>query len=166
MVLFIAENNNIAIISSIASDSYIVSVFESFESFKASEAPLYEKKLLGLPNMLDLRKEFVDWVVEFRDDYTWNIIDNDPSIPLIPNVPQSVSARQIRLWLIQHGITLSLIDSAIDSIEDPSIRETIRIEWEYAPYIERNHPWLIPLAESLGLTSEQVDQAFIEASQI
>lgn len=80
--------------------------------------------------------------------------------------PFRISARQIRLWLVQNGIALTQIDNAIDSIEDPNTREVVRIEWEFAPYVERNHPWLIPLAESLGLTPEQVDQAFIEASNI
>lgn len=84
-------------------------------------------------------------------------------IPEIP-VPQSVSARQIRLWLIQHNFQLSQIDNAIQSIEDIITRETVKIEWEYAPYIERNHPWLVPLAQSLGLNENQIDQAFIEAS--
>jgi hypothetical protein len=80
--------------------------------------------------------------------------------------PFRVSARQIRLWLVQNGFQLSQIDNAIGSIPDSIIREIVRIEWEYAPYVERNHPWLVPLAESLGLTPEQVDQAFIEASTI
>jgi hypothetical protein len=78
--------------------------------------------------------------------------------------PFRVSARQIRLWLVQNGIALTQIDDAINSIEDQNTREVVRIEWEFAPYVEKNHPWLIPLAESLGLTREQVDQAFIEAS--
>lgn len=81
-------------------------------------------------------------------------------------IPTTISARQIRLWLIQHGFQLSQIESAIDSIENPLVRETIRIEWEYAPYIERNHPWLVTLAKSLGLNETQIDQAFIEASVI
>lgn len=80
--------------------------------------------------------------------------------------PFRVSARQIRLWLIQHGFQLSQIDLAIDSIPDQMVRETVKIEWEYAPYIERTHPWLTPLAESLGLTPEQIDQAFVEAYSI
>lgn len=83
-----------------------------------------------------------------------------------PVTPQTVSARQIRLWLIQHGFQLSQIESSINAIEDTMIRETVKIEWEYAPYIERNHPWLVPLAQSLGLNENQIDQAFIEASQI
>jgi hypothetical protein len=42
----------------------------------------------------------------------------------------------------------------------------VRVEWEYAPYVERSHSMLIPLAAALGLTEEQVDQAFIEAAGI
>jgi hypothetical protein len=40
------------------------------------------------------------------------------------------------------------------------------VEWEYAPYVERSHPMLVPLAATLGLTEEQVDQAFVEAATI
>lgn len=80
--------------------------------------------------------------------------------------PFRISARQIRLWLIQNGIALTQIDDAINNIEDPNTREVVRIEWEYAPYVERSHPWLIPLAQSLGLSEEQIDQAFREASII
>lgn len=106
----------------------------------------------------------------------WTLAPNKPSDIAIWNngqwlipetiIPQTISARQIRLWLIQHGFQLSQIDSAIEDIQDPMIRETVKIEWEYAPYIERNHQWLVPLAQSLGLTEEQVDQAFIEANLI
>jgi len=78
--------------------------------------------------------------------------------------PFRASARQIRLWLVQHGIALTQIDDAINSITDPNTREVVKIEWEFAPYVEKSHPWLIPLAESLGLTLEQIDQAFREAS--
>jgi len=78
--------------------------------------------------------------------------------------PLRVSARQIRLWLVQHGFNLNQIDNIISNIEDILVRETVKIEWEYAPYVERNHPWLVPLAQSLGLNEEQVSQAFREAS--
>jgi hypothetical protein len=79
-------------------------------------------------------------------------------------VPASVSARQIRLWLIQHGISLASVEVAIDAIPDTLQRDLVRVEWEYAPYIELSHPMLGPLAEALGLTAEQVDDAFREAS--
>jgi hypothetical protein len=100
---------------------------------------------------------------EVRDE-TGVIIGMNQSERLTPLVPENVSARQIRLWLIQHGISLSQVDAAIDSIPDQLQRDLVRVEWNYAPYVERSHPMLIPLAAYLGLTEEQVDQAFIEAS--
>lgn len=81
-------------------------------------------------------------------------------------VPQSVSARQIRLWLVQHGISLATVEAAIDSIPDQQTRDTVRVEWEYAPYVERTHPWLVPMAQALGMTEAQIDQAFREAVTI
>jgi hypothetical protein len=81
-------------------------------------------------------------------------------------VPASVSARQIRLWLVSHGIALTTIEAAIDSIVDTLTRETVRVEWEYAPVIERAHPWLVPLASALGLDEAGVDQAFREAATL
>jgi hypothetical protein len=97
------------------------------------------------------------------DDATWN--GSEWVVPT-PAIPESVSARQIRLWLIQHGVSLSQVDAAIASIPDRSQRDSVQVEWEYAPYVERSHPMLIPLAMSLGLTEEQVDQAFREAAWI
>lgn len=81
-------------------------------------------------------------------------------------VPPTVSARQIRLWLVGHGISLATVEEAIDSIPDQTTRDMTRVEWEYAPYVERTHPMLIPLAAALGLTEQQVDQAFREAVNI
>jgi hypothetical protein len=102
---------------------------------------------------------------EVRDE-TGAVIGMNQSADLMPAVPESVSARQIRLWLVRHGISLSQVDAAIDNIPDQLQRDSVRIEWDYAPYVERSHPMLIPLASALGLTEQQVDQAFIEASSI
>lgn len=79
-------------------------------------------------------------------------------------VPSSVTARQIRLYLVRHGIPLSAVEAAIDAIPDQQAREECRVEWAYAPVVERSHPMLIPLAAALGLTESQVDEAFREAS--
>lgn len=79
-------------------------------------------------------------------------------------VPSSISARQIRLWLIDNNISLSSIDNAISNISDAVLREKTQVEWEFAPYVERNHPMISTLGSMLGLNSEQIDQAFIQAS--
>jgi hypothetical protein len=81
----------------------------------------------------------------------------------ITPVPVSVSARQIRLWLVQHGVPLASIDAAIEAIPDQATRDIVKVEWEWAPYVERSHPWLVPLASALGLDEAAVDQAFREA---
>jgi hypothetical protein len=81
-------------------------------------------------------------------------------------VPESVTARQIRLWLVRHGVSLAQVDAAIDAIQDAQAREEARVEWDYAPYVERSHPMLVPLAAALGLDESQVDDAFRQAATI
>ena len=87
-------------------------------------------------------------------------------IPIPVVVPQTITARQVRLWLIDNNISLTSVESAINTITDLKLREKTRVEWEYAPYIERNHPLIESLAQYLGLSSEQIDQGFIIASQL
>jgi hypothetical protein len=96
-------------------------------------------------------------------NYYW---DNGNWVEYIAPIPENISARQVRIWLVQHGISLDQVDAAINTIQDSTLRDITRIEWEYAPYIERNHPMLVPLAQALGLTQQQLDQAFIEAQNI
>ena len=81
-------------------------------------------------------------------------------------VPDQVSARQIRLWLVAHGVGMAAVEAAIDAIPDATQRDMVRVEWEYAPYVERSHPMLVPLAVALGLSEAQVDQAFREAASL
>jgi hypothetical protein len=105
--------------------------------------------------------------------HTWEVRDEageliglNQSPDLTPPVPESVSARQIRLWLVRNGISLSQVDAAIEAIPDQLQRDSVRVEWDYAPYVERTHPMLVPLAQALGLTEAGIDDAFIQASTI
>jgi hypothetical protein len=102
---------------------------------------------------------------EVRDE-SGNLVGMNQKADEPEIVPATVSARQIRLWLIRNGVSLAQVDAAIASIPDQLQRDSVQVEWEYAPYIERAHPMLIPLAAALGLTEAQVDQAFIEAAGI
>ena len=156
-----------AIIVAISDNSWVVEVHNSFSDFMSRSVPIEVRSFTGTPNRSDMLKAWPGWTPRVRDDSTWNLLpDSTDDLPLLSAIPKNVSARQIRLWLVQHNISLSQIDSAIDSIEDPITRETVKIEWEYAPYVERSHPWLVPLAQSLGFDDEQIDQAFREASLI
>lgn len=79
-------------------------------------------------------------------------------------VPKTVTATQLRLWLVTHGIALTAVDAAIAAIPDEMQRQIVQVLWQTAPYIERTHPMLIPLAAAFNLTEAQVDAAFIEAA--
>ena len=94
--------------------------------------------------------------------------ENEPVLPPEPGLPPEpkISARQVRLWLIGKGVSLSLVEQAIDGIEDSILKEKTRVEWEYAPYIERSHPMLVPLSLILGLTEQDIDEAFVEAIKL
>jgi hypothetical protein len=88
-------------------------------------------------------------------------------IPPMPTpVPETVTATQIRLWLVSHGISMNSIYELISQIPDPLLKSQIEVQWEYAPYVERNHPMINTLGASLGLNSDQIDQAFREASSL
>lgn len=86
--------------------------------------------------------------------------------PIIEGVPLQISARQVRLWLVDNDISLTSVEAAIDTIVNEKLREKTRVEWEYAPYIERTHPLIESLAQYLGLTPSQIDQGFIVASKL
>jgi hypothetical protein len=96
------------------------------------------------------------------DDDGVNIVRTWITNPI--TIPSTVSARQIRLWLISNNISLSSVDTAINNMQDQQLKEKTLVEWEFAPYVERNHPMINNLGLSLGLSSEQIDQAFVEAS--
>jgi hypothetical protein len=96
------------------------------------------------------------------------VTERTPEDDIVPPEPPpaTVSARQIRLWLLSRGVSMAAVDAAINALPDAAEREAVQVEWEYAPYVERTHRLLIPLASALGLTEQQVDQAFVEAAVI
>ena len=81
-------------------------------------------------------------------------------------VPPTITARQARLWLIRHGITLAQVDAVIASIPDAITRESVRVEWEYGTDVNRNSAWLAALGPALGLDGATLDAAFREAAEL
>ena len=103
-------------------------------------------------------------IININNNNTVQIIRQWIDPPVV--IPETISARQIRLWLIDHNISLNSVKDAINTITDEKLREKTLVEWEYAPYIERNHPFVNNLGATLGLSAEQIDNAFIEAEQL
>jgi hypothetical protein len=87
------------------------------------------------------------------------------SDPVAP-VPGSVTATQIRLWLVRNGISMDQVSAAISAIEDQQERSEAEVLWEYAPYVERTNPLVAAIAGGFGMSDQAVDQAFREASAL
>ena len=74
-------------------------------------------------------------------------------------VPQSITPLQAKLQLLKLGL--------LDEVEVLVTGDrTSQLYWEYASVVERDNEILLMMAEQLGLTSEQVDEMFIEASKL
>jgi hypothetical protein len=154
-----------AVITAIWETGWRACVYESFDSYRNCRTPLEERSFLGTPNRRDMLAAWPGWTPRVRDDGNWSLLpESADDLPELPAVPVSVTARQIRLWLVRHGFQLAQVDAAIDAIPDAQVREEVRVEWDYAPYVERSHPMLIPLAAALGLSESQVNDAFREAA--
>lgn len=89
----------------------------------------------------------------------------EPADPIPVPVITSVTMRQARLALLGAGL-LDDVDAAIAAITDPVQRKAAEIEWEYAQTVDRNSPFTRQLAQGLGLTDEQKNELFIQASQL
>lgn len=74
-------------------------------------------------------------------------------------VPKSITPLQAKLQLLKLGL--------LDEVEALVTGDrTAQLYWEYASVIERDNEILLMMAEQLGLTSEQVDEMFIDASKL
>lgn len=80
--------------------------------------------------------------------------------PAAPQVPETVTARQARLALLDAG-KLHLVQAAVDDGGDE-----MQIAWEYATEIGRHDPLVLALAPALDLDDSALDALFIAAAQI
>ena len=75
-------------------------------------------------------------------------------------VPDTLTIRRAKLVLHKNNL-LATVNAAVASAD-----EVTKIEWEYATEVKRNSPLMGAVATQAGLTSEQIDQIFLEASQL
>lgn len=138
--------------------------------------PIDDLAILADAGYLTVRSDTPDQPENTVEDVSQRVVNIDGNfvdiirtwVPIqnVVGVPETISARQVRLWLIENDISLTSVEAAINTIVNEKLREKTLVEWEYAPYIERNHPLIESLAQYLGLTTEQIDQGFITASQL
>lgn len=84
-----------------------------------------------------------------------------PYEPTPPSVPLQVPMWAVRTVLQNDG----LFDQA-QALITASTDNALKNVWEYGNFADRNSTAIQTLATSLGLTSEQVDQMFIDANNL
>jgi len=144
------SSTGLAVIDTISDRSYTLARYSGTNT-NGELAQRY--KLVGSPNVADCLA-----VLPAGFSYAGGDLPADPS------PPPSVTAWQIRRYLLAQGITPSAVSQVIDAIPDVALREQVRIDWEYAPYVDRTHPMLEPMAAALGI--DDIDAAFIAAEKI
>jgi hypothetical protein len=112
----------------------------------------------------DANKSILD-VTDFPDieigmsESVWStVIDGSYVKPVVPEevILADISPRQVRLALTLSGISLSQIDTFLDSMNEPD-KSLAKIEWEYAQSFKRDNTLVNQMAALMGLTSQQVD---------
>ena len=79
--------------------------------------------------------------------------------PIEIQIPRSITPLQAKLQLFELGL-LDEVDTMV------ALDKKVQLYWEYALTIERSNDILLSMAAQLGLTEEQLDEMFIEASKL
>ena len=79
-------------------------------------------------------------------------------------IPQEVTMRQARLALLENGL-LANVQPAINSLPEPD-KTKAQIEWDYSNALQRSNPFVAVLGSALGLSSQDLDDLFIQASAL
>jgi hypothetical protein len=102
------------------------------------------------------------------DEYQKQCLRNDfngiPNEPIV-GITKIVSPRQIRIALLSRGITLSMIDQAIDQLEEPT-KSAAKIIWEYALEYHRDDQLVSMFGQMLGFSNADLDELWNEAASL
>ena len=74
-----------------------------------------------------------------------------------------LTARQLRLGLIRHGISLATVQAAITAISDQQQRDEAQVYWEFSTVINWSHPMTQALIALVGITTEDAAAMWMAA---
>ena len=104
----------------------------------------------------------VEFISEVDESLLNYIIENHNHDAFVPN---AINPRQLRLALLDRGITSTMVENAIEQMAEP-IKSKAQIEWEYGLTFERINPLVSPIGSILGYNSEQIDNLWIYAATL
>lgn len=113
--------------------------------------PEYLKYLSWLKK--DNQPEYVDFLQGELEEFNRSFL------------PKVVSQRQLRTQLVLNAFDLNDVQLAINDLSEPN-KSVAQIAWDYAITFERDSPLLMCLATNLGLTVDEVDAIFLNASKL
>jgi hypothetical protein len=90
----------------------------------------------------------------------------EPAIEEIRAQMPTLTARQLRLGLVNNGYSMSQVSAVIDAMPEGADKETARIEWEYASAFERTHPLIGRVGAALAISEEQIDTMWTAAASL
>jgi len=93
----------------------------------------------------------------------WGILDKVEAAT-DSNTAMTIKPRQLREWLIVHGVMPEQVSAEIATIEDAVERALMQNYWEYSSEFYRDHPRMVAFAVKMGVTD--LPKAFQEASQL
>lgn len=138
-------------------DWVLVDDFRGLEVYEKATGQSKEWDKIG-PISAEYTKKKPNTEADIWDGRKW--ITPEPE----PVIPQSVSMAQGKRALIRNGLWLPVV-ALIESIEDETEKLLAESALHDPQEYRRDSPFLTQAADQLGLTNEQLDQLFIEASQ-
>lgn len=139
-------------------EQHIINRKQGFDDYKMvynSEIPPYDK---ATQMCIEIAPELID------GEYFRRYEVRDKSYEQIANerkasVPSQITPRQLRLQLLALGL--------LDDVEALCANDrSMSIWFEYSIDFQRNHKMLTEMATQLGMSEEDIDTFFIEASKI
>ena len=120
---------------------------EATEEFVSSNAHLYQQ-IIRVDEMPRMPK--LGWLFE--------------NGALVTNLPD-VTPRQMRQALILSGVSMDMIDTALNALPEPA-KSLAHAEWEYSISFKRNRPLVNSVGAMLGWTQDQLDSLWTFAGTL
>lgn len=102
--------------------------------------------------------------IKARNGLYGTVGDFVPPPAPVASIPTAIQMRQFRLELLNRNL-LESVQPAINSITDDVNRQRVQIEWDYSTAINRNAGWFNQIATAMGLSTQDLDSIFVEASK-
>ena len=101
-----------------------------------------------------------------NDYFTYYVVELTTQ-ELDDRIPKTLTKIQFKTGiLINHGITNDMVNEFFETLDENIIKQTLKLRWNESTIFERNDENLRKFSPYLGITLGQLDQIFIDFSDI